>query len=227
MEKNALIEYNNVNILQQGLSVLDDVCLEIYKGEFIYLLGKVGSGKSSLLKSMYAELPIVEGEAHVLGYNLRNIRRKEVASLRRKLGIVFQDFQLLTDRNAHDNLAFVLRATGWKHKAEIQRQIEEVLKKVGMSKKAYKMSHQLSGGEQQRIGIARALLNTPELILADEPTGNLDPETGRDLVDLLYRISKEGTTVIMATHNLNWIEQFPGRVIRIQDEQLVENENGY
>ena len=147
MEKNALIEYNNVNILQQGLSVLDDVCLEIYKGEFIYLLGKVGSGKSSLLKSMYAELPIVEGEAHVLGYNLRNIRRKEVASLRRKLGIVFQDFQLLTDRNAHDNLAFVLRATGWKHKAEIQRQIEEVLEKVGMSKKAYKMSHQLSGGE--------------------------------------------------------------------------------
>ena len=225
MEKDILIDYEDVNLLQQGLAVLDDVCLKVYSGEFIYLLGKVGSGKSSLLKSMYGELPIVEGDANVLGYNLRKIKSKDISSLRRKIGIVFQDFQLLPDRSVHDNLEFVLRSTGWKDKQAIGEQIVEVLGKVGMDKKGYKMPHQLSGGEQQRIVIARALLNSPQIILADEPTGNLDPETGNELVELLYNIRQEGTTFIMATHNLTWIERYPGRVIRIENDKLIEDVN--
>ena len=225
MEKDILIDYEDVNLLQQGLAVLDDVCLKVYSGEFIYLLGKVGSGKSSLLKSMYGELPIVEGDANVLGYNLRKIKSKDISSLRRKIGIVFQDFQLLPDRSVHDNLEFVLRSTGWKDKQDIEEQIVEVLEKVGMDKKGYKMPHQISGGEQQRIVIARALLNSPQIILADEPTGNLDPETGNELVELLYNIRQEGTTVIMATHNLTWIERYPGRVIRIENDKLIEEGN--
>ena len=225
MEKKLLIHYDDVNIHQQGLAVLDDIRLDIFEGEFIYLLGKVGSGKSSLLKSMYAELPILEGEASILGYDLRKMKTKEISALRRKLGIIFQDFQLLIDRNVHDNLEFVLRSTGWKNRMSIEEQIVEVLEKVGMSKKGYKMPHQLSGGEQQRIAIARSLLNSPEIILADEPTGNLDPEAGNDLVELLHEISHGGTTIIMATHNLTWIERYPGRIIRIKNEQLVENES--
>jgi cell division transport system ATP-binding protein len=180
----------------------------------------VGSGKSSFLKSIYNELPIESGTAGVLGYDLNNMRTKEIPYLRRNIGIVFQDFQLLTDRTVNDNLEFVLRATGWKDKASISDQINHVLKQVGMSNKGYKMPHQLSGGEQQRIVIARALLNSPGIILADEPTGNLDPETGQQLIELLYDICKSGTTVIMATHNLSWLDIFPGKVIFFDDQKI-------
>lgn len=218
----TLIQYEGVEICQQELIVLKDVDLEIKSGEFVYLLGKVGSGKSSLLKSIYCEVPIISGTANVLGYNLRKIKKSEIQQLRRKLGIVFQDFQLLTDRTVNKNLEFVLRATGWKDKRAINSQIENVLHQVGMSTKGYKMPHQLSGGEQQRIVIARSLLNTPQIILADEPTGNLDPETAGGLVDLLHQISQIGTTVIMATHNYSWISTYPGRVVRVENEMLHE-----
>ena len=177
MDDGALIQYKNVEIHQQELCVLSDVNLELHKGEFVYLIGKVGSGKTSLLKTLYGELDVIDGEAEVLGYNMRSIKRKHIPQLRRKLGIVFQDFQLLTDRTVYNNLEFVLRATGWKNKQEIQDRIEEVLQLVGMSNKGYKLPNELSGGEQQRIVIARAVLNSPAIILADEPTGNLDVET--------------------------------------------------
>jgi len=225
MEKKLLIKYVDVDICQQELLVLKDVQLEIHSGEFVYLLGKVGSGKSSLLKSFYHELPILSGVAGVLNYDLRDIKPNEVPFLRRKIGIVFQDFQLLSDRTVNENLEFVLRATGWEDKPSIEEQIHAVLSQVGMSNKGYKMPHQLSGGEQQRIVIARALLNSPEMILADEPTGHLDPETGRELVELLYNIRLSGTTVIIATHNLTWVEKFPGRVIRCEDDKLKEVTN--
>lgn len=222
MERKTLISYEGVEICQQELIVLKDVNLEIHSGEFIYLLGKVGSGKSSLLKSFYHEAPVVAGVASVFGYNMRKIKRSDIPKLRRKFGIVFQDFQLLIDRTINENLEFVLRATGWKDKQAIQSQIESVLHQVGMGNKGYKMPHQLSGGEQQRIVIARALLNSPEVILADEPTGNLDPETGKGLIDLLYQISLAGTTIIMATHNLGLLDLYPGRTIRCEDEKLYE-----
>jgi len=225
MEKKLLIKYVDVDLYQQELLVLKDLQLEIHSGEFIYLLGKVGSGKSTLLKSIYHEIPILFGVAGVLGYDLRALKVKEVPYLRRKIGIVFQDFQLLTDRTVNQNLDFVLRATGWEDQPAIEAQIENVLEQVGMSTKGNKMPHQLSGGEQQRIVIARALLNSPEMILADEPTGNLDPETGRELVELLYNIRLSGTTVVMATHNLNWLHKFPGRIFRCEDNQLTEVTN--
>jgi cell division transport system ATP-binding protein len=225
MERKLLIKYVDVDINQQELLVLREVQLEVHSGEFVYLLGKVGSGKSSLLKSIYHEVPVLSGMAGVLNYDLRIIKSNEVPYLRRKIGIVFQDFQLLTDRTVNDNLEFVLRATGWKDQISIDDQIANVLSQVGMSNKGYKMPHQLSGGEQQRIVIARALLNSPEMILADEPTGNLDPETGKELVKLLYNICISGTTVIMATHNLSWIDKFPGRVIRCENEKLWEISN--
>ncbi|MDD4969208.1 MAG: ATP-binding cassette domain-containing protein [Paludibacter sp.] len=225
MEKKLLIKYVDVDIYQQELLVLKDVQLEIHSGEFIYLLGKVGSGKSTLLKSIYHEIPILFGVAGALGYDLRALKANEVPYLRRKIGIVFQDFQLLTDRTVNQNLDFVLRATGWLDQVAIDEQIANVLQQVGMGTKGTKMPHQLSGGEQQRIVIARALLNSPEMILADEPTGNLDPETGRELVELLYNIRLSGTTVIMATHNLNWLNKFPGRVFRCENEQLTEVTN--
>jgi cell division transport system ATP-binding protein len=222
MDKKLLIKYVDVDICQQEVVVLENVQLEIHSSEFVYLLGRVGSGKTSLLKSIYHDLPILSGVAGVLGYDLRELKMNEVPFLRRKIGIVFQDFQLLTDRTVNDNLDFVLRATGWKDPEAIKEQIESVLGQVGMSKKGNKMPHQLSGGEQQRIVIARALLNSPEIILADEPTGNLDPETGNELVELLYNIRLSGTTVIMATHNLSWLDKFPGRVIRCEDDKLWE-----
>ena len=225
MEKKLLIKYVDVDIYQQEQLVLKDVQLEIHSGEFVYLLGKVGSGKSTLLKSIYHEIPILYGVAGVLGYDLRALKVKEIPYLRRKIGIVFQDFQLLTDRTVNQNLDFVLRATGWEDRTTINEQIANVLQQVGMSTKGNKMPHQLSGGEQQRIVIARALLNSPEMILADEPTGNLDPETGRELVELLYNIRSSGTTVIMATHNLNWLNKFPGRVFRCENENLTEVTN--
>ena len=194
--------------------------MSVEAGEFIYLIGKVGSGKSSLMKSMYAEIPIYTGTANVLDYNLVDINKKDIPFLRRKIGIVFQDFQLLTDRNVYSNLRFVLEATGWKNQEEIDTRIEEVLTQVGMLNKSYKMPHELSGGEQQRIVIARALLNKPVLILADEPTGNLDPETGEQIVARLHKIASEGTAVIMATHNLQLVEQFPAKVIACENKQV-------
>lgn len=222
MEKKLLIKYVDVDIYQQELLVLKNVQLEIHSGEFVYLLGKVGSGKSSLLKSFYHEVPILSGVAGVLNYDLLTLKPNEVPYLRRKIGIVFQDFQLLHDRTVHANLEFVLKATGWEDKTTIDEQIHNVLDQVGMSNKGYKMPHQLSGGEQQRIVIARALLNSPEMILADEPTGNLDTETGKELVELLYNIRLSGTTVILATHNLAWVKKFPGRIFRCEDDKLKE-----
>lgn len=207
----TLIEYRNVKVCQQEQIVLKNVNLNIDEGEFIYLLGKVGSGKSSLLKTFYAELPIAEGEARIFDYDLRKIRRRQIPYLRRKLGIVFQDFQLLTDRNIEQNLLFVLRATGWKDRRLMKEQVVQVLEQVGMQNKAYKMPHELSGGEQQRVVIARALLNSPQIILADEPTGNLDTETGQELLELLHAIRQSGTTILMATHNRNWVEKYPAR----------------
>lgn len=218
----ALIRYTDVEIHQQELCVLNDVNLELHKGEFVYLVGKVGSGKTSLLKTFYGELDIASGEAEVLGYDMLHIKRKHIPQLRRKLGIVFQDFQLLTDRTVYDNLEFVLRATGWKSKGEIKDKIEEVLNLVGMSNKGYKLPNKLSGGEQQRIVIARAVLNSPEIILADEPTGNLDSETGHAIAELLHGISEAGALVVMTTHNLQLLREFPGKVYRCADHLMTD-----
>lgn len=218
----ALIRYTDVEIHQQELCVLNDVNLELHKGEFVYLVGKVGSGKTSLLKTFYGELDIASGEAEVLGYDMLQIKRKHIPQLRRKLGIVFQDFQLLTDRTVYDNLEFVLRATGWKSKGEIKDKIEEVLNLVGMSNKGYKLPNELSGGEQQRIVIARAVLNSPEIILADEPTGNLDSETGHAIAELLHGISEAGALVVMTTHNLQLLREFPGKVYRCADHLMTD-----
>ncbi len=218
----ALIRYTVVEIHQQELCVLNDVNLELHKGEFVYLVGKVGSGKTSLLKTFYGELDIASGEAEVLGYDMLHIKRKHIPQLRRKLGIVFQDFQLLTDRTVYDNLEFVLRATGWKSKGEIKDKIEEVLNLVGMSNKGYKLPNELSGGEQQRIVIARAVLNSPEIILADEPTGNLDSETGHAIAELLHGISEAGALVVMTTHNLQLLREFPGKVYRCADHLMTD-----
>lgn len=218
----AILKYSNVEILRKELVVLKKVSFEIEEGQFVFLIGKVGSGKSSLLKTIYAEIGIENGEAQVFDYDLRKIRRNDIPYLRRQIGIVFQDFQLLTDRTVYDNLHFVLRATGWKDKNEIERRIEEVLKEVGMLNKSYKMPHELSGGEQQRIVIARALLNRPRLILADEPTGNLDPDTARQIVNSLHSIASSGTAVIMATHNHGFLEEFPAKVYLCTDKQIIE-----
>ena len=218
----SIVRYTDVEILRKEHVVLKHVNFELQAGEFAYLIGKVGSGKSSLLKSMYAEVPISQGHAQVLDFDIETIRRKDIPMLRRSIGIVFQDFQLLTDRNVYDNLRFVLEATGWKDNNEIDERIESVLKEVGMLNKSYKMPHELSGGEQQRIVIARALLNRPALILADEPTGNLDPATGEQIVRHLHRIAQDGTAVIMATHNHTLVDQFPARVIRCDNKQIIE-----
>ena len=217
-----LIKYRNVEICQDEQIVLTDVNLSISSGEMIYLLGRVGSGKSSLMKTIYGELPVEGTMATALDYDLLKLRRREIPYLRRKVGVVFQDFQLLSDRNVEENLLFVLKATGWKDKRAMRSNIMDVLKQVGMEEKAYKMPYQLSGGEQQRVVIARALLNAPGLILADEPTGNLDPETGRGIMELLYSISQAGMTVIMSTHNPNWPEQFPGRRLQFADGKISE-----
>ncbi len=222
MEKKLLIKYADVDIYQQEQLVLKDIQLEVHSGEFIYLLGKVGSGKTSLLKSMYHDVPVKYGVASVLDHDLHALDINDVPFLRRKIGIVFQDFQLLTDRSVYKNLEFVLKATDWKDQAAIDEQIENVLTQVGMASSGNKMPHQLSGGEQQRIVIARALLNSPEIILADEPTGNLDYHTGNKLFELLTTICKAGTTVIIATHNLNWVDKYPGRVFICDNETLTE-----
>lgn len=222
MEDDILVEYKNVTLSRDRNAILQDINLKISKGDFVYLIGKVGSGKSTFLKSLYSEIDIDEGSAYIMDYELHNIKSKQIPFLRRKIGIVFQDFQLLLDRSADKNLEFVLKATGWTNKALIAERIREVLQQVGMQNKGYKMPHELSGGEQQRIVIARAMLNSPEIILADEPTGNLDPEMGNTIVQLLQEISKTGTTVIMSTHNYAIVQKYPGRIVRCENGAMKE-----
>lgn len=218
-----MINYKGVNVEREQQLLLKDVTLRVGKGEFVYLIGQVGSGKSSLLKTIYAELPIAEGEATVFEYDLKTIRRWQIPYLRRRLGIIFQDFQLLVDRTVQQNLEFVLKATGWKNKLEMEDRISQVLHLVGMDNKGYRMPNTLSGGEQQRVVIARALLNNPSVILADEPTGNLDPATSSNIVQLLYDICKErNTTVLMSTHNMQLLDQFPGRVLKVENASVTE-----
>lgn len=218
-----ILSYKGVEIRRDTHLALTDVNLDIKAGQMVYLLGRVGSGKSSLLKSIYADVPVAAGEARVFDYDLTSIKSSQVPYLRRKIGIVFQDFQLLNDRSAYDNLDFVLRATGWNDADSRAERIDKVLALTGMTKKAHKMPHRLSGGEQQRIVIARALLNEPGLILADEPTGNLDPETGEQIMVLLHSLTTQGdTTVIMATHNLAYPSRYPGRVLRCERKHITE-----
>ncbi|MCK4664329.1 MAG: ATP-binding cassette domain-containing protein [Bacteroidales bacterium] len=226
MSLDTIIELKDTSIYQNENLILSDVNLKINKGEFVYLIGKVGSGKTSLIKTLYGELPLIEGQGTVTGYDLTKLKKRQIPYLRRKIGIVFQDFQLLIDRSVHDNLHFVLRATGWKKKAEINERIKDVLEKVDLGYKDYKMPHQLSGGEQQRVVIARALLNNPPIILADEPTGNLDPETSEGIIKLLQEIGQSGRTVIMATHNYTLLKKFKARTISCIDGKIEEsNEN--
>ncbi|MDX2443370.1 MAG: ATP-binding cassette domain-containing protein [Bacteroidales bacterium] len=222
MDMDTIIEFNDCPIFQKDNLILSHVSFSINKGEFVYLIGKVGSGKTSLIKTIYAQIPLKDGTAKVAGFNLLNIKKREVPYLRRKLGIVFQDFQLLTDRNVYKNLEFVLRATGWKNKKEIESRIQEVLEKVQLEYKGYKMLHELSGGEQQRVVIARALLNDPEIILADEPTGNLDPDTSEDIMRTLKKISENGRTVIMGTHDYSLIKKFNARTLKCENGKLNE-----
>jgi cell division transport system ATP-binding protein len=224
MELDTIIKLENAPIYQKETLVLSNVYLEINKGEFIFLIGKTGSGKSSLLKTLYADLPINEGQANVAGYNLLKLKTKEIPFLRRKIGIVFQDFQLLIDRSVSENLYFVMKATGWNDKRKMQMRMQDVLTKVGLGTKGFKMPHQLSGGEQQRVSIARALINDPEIILADEPTGNLDPDTSNGIMKLLTEISKTGRAVFMATHNYNLIQKYPSRIVQCEDGRLLVQE---
>lgn len=221
-EKDIVVDYNKVTLSRDRNTILQDISVKVYEGDFVYLIGKVGSGKSTFLKSLYCEIPIESGDATIMDFQLKDIKRKQIPFLRRKVGIVFQDFQLLIDRSAEKNLEFVLKATGWTNKDLIDIRINEVLTQVGMQKKGYKMPHELSGGEQQRIVIARALLNSPELILADEPTGNLDPETGNVIVELLHEISDAGTTVIMSTHNYAIVQKYSGRIVKCEDGKMTE-----
>lgn len=220
MESDTLVRFEHVEIAMDGEVILRDANFTLHAGEFVYLIGRVGSGKSSFLRALYAELPIETGEATIMGYDLRGITLRDTAALRRRLGIVFQDFQLLTDRTVRLNLEFILRATGWKDPDDIDRRIAETLTRTGIPDKAERMIHELSGGEQQRVAIARALLNTPAIILADEPTGNLDPETGRHIVSLLHDICRSGTAVVMTTHNYDLVRRFPARVVRCEGGRL-------
>lgn len=217
-----LIDYKNVNVYQESQLVLQNVSIAIEEGEFVYITGKVGTGKSSFLKTLYGEIAVKEGEARVLDYDMAKLHRRHLPDLRKKQGIIFQDFALLTDRTVDANLRFVLKATGWKNKIEIDHRISDVLELVGMATKGYKMPSELSGGEQQRVAIARAILNRPKLILADEPTGNLDAETTRQITELLQQISKNGSTVVMVTHNTSLLKEFPGRQLRCEERGLRE-----
>jgi cell division transport system ATP-binding protein len=225
MTNEPIIKLDTVSVYQRNKRVPEYVDLDIKNGEFVYLIGKTGSGKSSLLQILYADLELKEGEGTICGFNLNTLKRHNIPFLRRKLGIVFQNFQLLEDRNVEENFKFVLKATGWKDKNEINQRILEVLEQVGMIDKLKLMPHQLSGGEQQRIAIARSLLNHPEVILADEPTGNLDPETSNGIMKLLLKICEMGKTVIMATHNYNIIHKFPGKIIKCEDGLVISSTN--
>lgn len=228
MAAENVIQLNNVNIYQGGALVLKDVNLSVNRGEFVYLVGKTGTGKSSLLKTLYGELPLKEGTGTVVGHQLADLTWKTIPFLRRDLGVVFQDFQLLTDRNVKENLKFVLKATGWKDENMIQAKIDDVLEKVGLKSKGFKMPFEMSGGEQQRIDIARALLNSPRLLLADEPTGNLDPETSDEIMGLLMNISKDyGMAVIMATHDYMVINKFPARILRTEGGKVYDSAKSY
>ncbi len=222
MPGTAIIELNSVNVFQQKNLVLSNLGLRIEKGELVYLVGKNGSGKSSFLKTLYGELKLKEGDATVAGLDLKKLSRKKIPFLRRKIGIVFQDFQLLSDRTVNNNLKFVMKATGWKNKKEISKGIQIVLEKVGLGNKGFKMPHELSGGEQQRVAIARALLNDPEIILADEPTGNLDPETSLEIMKLLVSISQKDKAVLIATHDYDMMRKFPGRILQFENETIIE-----
>lgn len=227
MEEHAVIELTDISVNQKNKLVLAGVNLSVNKGEFVYLIGKTGSGKSSLMQLLYADLPIEKGQARICGFDLATIKKHQIPFLRRKLGIVFQDFQLLDDRSVEENLLFVLKATGWKEKTDIEKRIIEVLEEVELVSKMRVMPHQLSGGEQQRIVIARALLNHPDVLLADEPTGNLDPETSNGIMKVLLKISQSGKTVMMATHNYNLIHKFPGKVIKCEEGTIITSDNQF
>ncbi|WP_438966837.1 cell division ATP-binding protein FtsE [Flavobacterium sp.] len=218
----SILSLKDATIYQENNNVLVDVNLEVKKGDFIYIIGKTGSGKSSFLKTLYGDLALTKGEGTIVDYNLRDLKEKDIPYLRRKLGIIFQDFKLLSDRNIHENLLFVLKATGWSDKVEMNKKIDEVLDKVGMKSQSHKMPHQISGGEQQRIAIARALLNNPDLILADEPTGNLDPQTSVEIMGVLKKINENGKTIVMATHDYALIMKFPSKTLKCEDSSLFE-----
>jgi cell division transport system ATP-binding protein len=220
-----VIHLSSANLYQSNHLILSNVNLDIKAGEFVYLIGKTGTGKSTLLKTIYADIDLEQGEAIVAGFNLNHMKHSQIPYLRRKLGIVFQDFQLLSDRTVNENLFFVLKATDWDNKAKMQERVQEVLEMVGLSTKGFKMPHELSGGEQQRLVIARAFLNHPDIILADEPTGNLDPETSEGIMKLLFDISKRGTAVLMVTHNYTIVEKFPARIIKCEEGKLIESRN--
>ncbi|HLN72942.1 MAG TPA: ATP-binding cassette domain-containing protein [Prolixibacteraceae bacterium] len=222
MSEENIIQLVNADIVQHDHTVLSDISLEIKKGEFVYLIGKVGSGKTSIIKTLNAELLLTKGQGTVAGYNLAELKTSDIAFLRRKLGVVFQDFRLLNDRNVYDNLSFVLKATDWKDDAEIEKRVMAVLDKVGMSHKVKSMPHQLSGGELQRVVIARALLNNPEIILADEPTGNLDPQTSIELLQILKDLNEQGKTIVIATHDYPMIRRFPARIITVDEQKIFE-----
>lgn len=222
MEEIIKIEHGRIE--QNGVTVLQNINVQIAPKEFVYLIGKTGSGKSSFLKTLYADLKLIDGEGTCAGFNLKKLKRREIPLLRRRIGIVFQDFQLLTDRSVMQNLFFVMKATGWKKKIEMEARGLEVLRMVGIEEKAYKMPYELSGGEQQRVAIARALLNNPQLILADEPTGNLDPETSASIMGLFHAIANEGTATLMATHDMSLVEKFNGRVLRVEKNTINEVE---